>query len=53
MVRSTENMGPQSYKSGRREWYRNGKKHRDNGPADIYANGKKIWYENGVKKNSR
>ena len=29
------------------EWYRNGKLHRDDGPAVERANGDKVWYRNG------
>ena len=28
------------------EWYRNGKLHRDDGPAFEYANGTKEWWQN-------
>ena len=29
------------------EWYLNGKKHREDGPAIEYTNGDKFWYKNG------
>jgi hypothetical protein len=29
------------------EWYLNGKRHRDHGPAVEHANGDKVWYLNG------
>ena len=29
------------------EWYRNGERHRDNGPAIEFTNGTKCWYLNG------
>jgi len=34
--------------SNRREWYKNGKLHRINGPAVEYKNGCKKWYKNGI-----
>ena len=37
------------YPNGLKLWYRNGKLHRDDGPALAYANGKKAWYQNGQK----
>ena len=30
-----------------KEWYLNGKKHREDGPAVEYANGNKEWHLNG------
>ena len=35
------------YDDGTKEWYRNGKRHREDGPAMEYANGSKFWYLNG------
>lgn len=35
------------YKNGDIFWYRNGKLHRENGPAIEFANGDKHWYING------
>ena len=32
---------------GSKEWYLNGKKHREDGPAVEEANGSKYWYLNG------
>lgn len=32
----------------RKEWYKNGKLHRDNKPAIEYTNGCKKWYKNGI-----
>ena len=32
---------------GTKEWYLNGKYHREDGPAREYANGDKVWYLNG------
>ena len=33
--------------SGTKEWYLNGKYHREDGPAIQYASGDKFWYLNG------
>ena len=35
--------------SGDTAWYKNGKCHRENGPAIEYADGNKWWYLNGKK----
>ena len=35
------------YANGRKVWYQNDKKHRDNGPAIVHANGREEWYKNG------
>ena len=32
---------------GTKEWFLNGKRHREDGPAVEYANGYKSWYING------
>lgn len=34
-------------KDGNKIWRRNGKKHRDDGPAVEYADGDKLWFQNG------
>ena len=34
---------------GREEWYKNGKLHREGGPAAEYPREHKIWYKNGKK----
>jgi hypothetical protein len=34
------------YSNGAKEWYLNGKLHREDGPAIVYANGDKYWYLN-------
>lgn len=34
---------------GSKGWYRNGKLHRENGPALIWANGDQSWYIDGVQ----
>jgi len=35
--------------NGTKEWYINGKRHREDGPAIEYGNGNKSWYLNGKK----
>lgn len=35
------------YESGAKEWYLNGKLHREDGPAYEYADGNKNWFLNG------
>jgi len=35
------------HQNGGKEWYVNGKLHREDGPAIEYANGDKYWYVNG------
>lgn len=35
------------HSDGTKYWYRNGKLHREDGPAVEYANGNKEWYRNG------
>jgi len=35
------------YESGKKEWFLNGKLHREDGPAIEHANGDKSWYLNG------
>ena len=35
------------YADGHKEWYLNGKRHREDGPAIEYADGTKCWYLNG------
>ena len=34
---------------GDKYWYRNGKCHREDGPAVEYANGTKFWYLNDIE----
>lgn len=34
--------------NGTKYWYRNGQRHRDNGPAIEWADGAKYWYKNGL-----
>ena len=36
------------YPDGCKEWYRNGKPHRDYGPAVEMADGSRYWYRNGL-----
>jgi hypothetical protein len=35
--------------AGTKEWWRDGKRHRDYGPAIEYANGSKFWYRDGLQ----
>jgi hypothetical protein len=35
------------YKNGNQFWFKNGKRHRENGPAVIYHNGDQYWYLKG------
>ena len=35
--------------NGTREWYLNGKYHREDGPAIEYTNGSRLWYLNGKR----
>jgi antitoxin component YwqK of YwqJK toxin-antitoxin module len=35
------------YSGGTKEWYLNGKRHREDGPAIEYYDGTKRWYLNG------
>jgi hypothetical protein len=35
------------YADGTKEWFLNGKLHREDGPAVEYTNGSKFWYQNG------
>jgi hypothetical protein len=35
------------YANGNREWYLDGKLHREDGPAVEYASGSRYWYLNG------
>ena len=35
--------------NGKKNWYLNGKLHREDGPAVEYANGTKRWYLNGER----
>ena len=37
------------YDSGSKDWYLNGKHHREDGPAFEGANGTKSWYLNGKR----
>ena len=34
---------------GNKFWYKDGKFHRDDGPAIEYANGNKYWYKDGLR----
>ena len=35
---------------GTKEWYRDGKRHREDGPAIERADGTKEWYRDGVRR---
>ena len=37
------------FNSGKKEWYLNGKLHREDGPAIEFADGNKYWYLNGTR----
>ncbi len=34
---------------GTQKWYKDGKRHREDGPAIIYANGRQYWYKDGKR----
>ena len=34
--------------NGDKEWYINGKRHREDGPAIEFYDGEKLWYKNGL-----
>ena len=38
-----------TYSNGTKEWFLNGKRHREDGPAVEKANGTKVWYLNGKR----
>ena len=38
-----------TYPNGNKEWYLNGKLHREDGPAIENTNGNKYWYLNGKR----
>jgi len=37
------------YKEGKREWYLNNQRHREDGPATERSNGSREWYLNGQR----
>ena len=39
--------GIAEYPSGLKQWYKNGKLHREDGPAIEYADGTRLWFKNG------
>ena len=45
----TEEMKIDVY--GTKRWYKNGKLHREDGPALEYISGDKHWYKNGKRHN--
>jgi hypothetical protein len=38
-----------TYPNGTKEWFLNGKLHREDGPAVEYPNGTKVWWLNGIR----
>ena len=36
-------------KNGHKQWWLNGRRHREGGPAIEYSNGGKYWYLNGIQ----
>ena len=40
-------------KFGRKHWLKNGKYHREDGPAIEWPNGEKFWYKNGIYFNMK
>ena len=47
----SESQNPIECADGTREWFRDGKLHRDGGkPAVEYANGNRMWYRDGELK---
>ncbi len=41
--------GKHTSNDGTQEWYQNGKRHRDDGPAMVYPSGTEVWYQNGKR----
>jgi|JI9StandDraft_2_1071091.scaffolds.fasta_scaffold1084177_1 hypothetical protein len=39
--------GVADYEDGEKRWYKDGERHREDGPAIEYLNGTKYWYKNG------
>jgi hypothetical protein len=35
------------WQNGSEEWYRNGKLHREDGPAIVFPDGYRAWYQHG------
>jgi len=46
--RSEKSEPPVVDAKGTKHWYRDGKLHREDGPAIEYASGSKSWYRDGV-----
>jgi len=44
---SKDYTGHVKFVNGNQYWYKNGKRHREDGPAVIYTNGTQYWYKNG------
>ena len=36
-----------TFNDGEKQWYKNGERHREDGPAVERADGSKVWYKNG------
>jgi hypothetical protein len=49
MTNTTETTNPIIDDWGNKRWYKNGKRHRDDGPAFEGASGDKEWYQNGKR----
>ena len=47
MIEYTVKVNEDGNEDGNKEWYLNGKLHREDGPAVEWANGNKSWYLNG------
>ncbi len=45
----SESTNPRIRPNGTKVWYKDGKRHRVDGPAVEYANGAKIWYVDGKR----
>lgn len=39
------------YPDGTKRWYKNGKRHREDGPAVVFVDGTEYWYKNGKRHN--
>jgi hypothetical protein len=47
------NNGMIEHADGYRGWYRDGKLHREDGPALEYADGRRVWYREGRRITER
>jgi hypothetical protein len=48
-IRSKNWEGCIVWSNGRKEWYRNGELHREDGPAIVFVDGSKEWWKNGQR----